>query len=66
MNDELRHRVHAAVSAIRRRTAFKAGTVITGLGGLVKELRKEASVPYEEIPGFPEFTRLVKHILGRL
>lgn len=30
--------------------------MITGLGGLVKELRKETSVPYEEIPGFPEFT----------
>ena len=40
--------------------------MITVPGGLVKELRKEASVPYEEIPGFPEFTRLVKHILGRL
>ena len=30
--------------------------MITVPGGLVKELRKETSVPYEEIPGFPEFT----------
>ncbi len=36
----------------------------TGLGGLVEDIQKEASIPYEEIPHFPHST--VKSHAGRL
>lgn len=48
--------VEAAASVVRARCGSVPSVAIvlgTGLGGLAKEIDVEASVPYEEIPGFP-------------
>jgi purine-nucleoside phosphorylase len=57
-----------AAAAVVRRTAAPApqiGIILgTGLGGLADEIAVDASVPYEEIPGFPLST--VESHAGRL
>ena len=53
---ELRDQVKEAVAYIRKRTRMRPeiGIILgTGLGGLVKEIRKEIVLEYEEIPHFP-------------
>lgn len=59
--------IQNSLAAIRRLTQFipEVGVVMgTGLGGAVGLDRVEASIPYKEIPGFPE-PRVVGHP-GRL
>lgn len=59
--------VQQAAAAIRGRSALTPRVAIilgTGLGGLVKEIKTEAVIPYEEIPGFPLST--VESHAGRL
>ncbi len=65
--ETLTQRVDVAVAAVREKTAHqpRVGIVLgTGLGGLVDEVRTEAVVPYEQIPGFPAPT--VESHSGRL
>jgi purine-nucleoside phosphorylase len=60
-------RIQQAAAAIRGRTSLKPEVAIilgTGLGGLVKEIATEVTIPYEEIPGFPLST--VESHAGRL
>jgi purine-nucleoside phosphorylase len=60
-------RIQQAAAAVRGRSAFKPDVAIilgTGLGGLVKDIKAEAVIPYEEIPGFPLST--VESHAGRL
>lgn len=60
-------RIQQAAAAIRGRSAFTPEVAIilgTGLGGLVKDIKAEAVIPYEEIPGFPLST--VESHAGRL
>lgn len=67
MTGDLASRVGAAVDAVRAHTGVepRAGIILgTGLGGLVDLIDVTASVPYEEIPGFPEPT--VETHSGRL
>lgn len=48
--------VREAVKVIRKRTAFKPDVAITlgtGLGSLVREIRRAVRIPYAEIPHFP-------------
>jgi purine-nucleoside phosphorylase len=55
----LRAEIEAAVSALRARTAVipEVGIILgTGLGALARSISVEASVPYREIPHFPEST----------
>jgi purine-nucleoside phosphorylase len=69
---ELREQIREAVEFIRTRTRLKPeiGIILgTGLGGLAKEIRKEATIDYEEIPHFPISTVESHHgklIFGRL
>ena len=66
-SQNLTQRVDAAVAAVREKTTHepRVGIVLgTGLGGLVDEVRTEAVVPYEQIPGFP--TPTVESHSGRL
>jgi purine-nucleoside phosphorylase len=67
--------VQAAVAKIRSVWQAKphAGVILgTGLGGLVKQIREEASLEYDDIPNFPRSTaishrgRLVMGKLGEL
>jgi purine-nucleoside phosphorylase len=61
------NRVQAAAEVVRGRTALQpqVGIILgTGLGGLAEEIAVEASVPYQEIPGFPLST--VESHAGRL
>ncbi|MGH7508711.1 MAG: purine-nucleoside phosphorylase [Gemmatimonadales bacterium] len=63
----LLERVQAAVEVVREhaRMTPEAGIILgTGLGGLAAEIAAEASVSYEEIPGFPLST--VESHAGRL
>jgi purine-nucleoside phosphorylase len=63
----LTERIGAAVAAIRGRSALqpRIGIILgTGLGGLAARIQVEASIPYEEIPGFPLST--VETHTGRL
>jgi purine-nucleoside phosphorylase len=63
----LMDRVQAATAVVRSRTKVQpeVGIILgTGLGGLAKEIKVEASVPYQEIPGFPLST--VESHAGRL
>src|SRR5437879_955439 len=56
---ELRDQIKDAVSFIRRHTKMRPqiGIILgTGLGGLVKEIRKEIVLDYDEIPHFPVST----------
>jgi purine-nucleoside phosphorylase len=60
-------RVQAAARTIRDRSPRRPAAAIilgTGLGGLAKEIKAEAVLPYEEIPGFPLST--VEAHAGRL
>lgn len=60
-------RIQQAAAAIRGRSAFTPDIAIilgTGLGGLVKDIKAEATIPYEDIPGFPLST--VESHAGRL
>ena len=60
-------RVQDAAAVVRRHSGLRpdVGIVLgTGLGGLAAEIEVEASVPYEEIPGFPLST--VESHAGRL
>lgn len=59
--------IDAAVRAIRERSALepRVGIILgTGLGGLAQRIQIEATIPYEEIPGFPLST--VETHTGRL
>lgn len=60
-------RIQQAAAVVRGRCSFtpEVGIVLgTGLGGLVKEIEARATIPYEEIPGFPLST--VESHAGRL
>ncbi len=60
-------RMQQAAAVVRGRCSFtpEVGIVLgTGLGGLVKEIDAKATIPYEEIPGFPLST--VESHAGRL
>jgi purine-nucleoside phosphorylase len=60
-------RMQQAAAVIRGRCSFtpEVGIVLgTGLGGLVKEIEARATIPYQEIPGFPLST--VESHAGRL
>jgi purine-nucleoside phosphorylase len=67
MITELRLHINQAVEFIRTRTDAKPeiGIILgTGLGGLVKEIRKETVIEYGDIPHFPVST--VESHQGRL
>ncbi|HSE44464.1 MAG TPA: purine-nucleoside phosphorylase [Gemmatimonadales bacterium] len=68
MNDPVLYdRVQAAARTIRDRSSRRPAAAIilgTGLGGLAREIKAEAVIPYEEIPGFPLST--VEAHAGRL
>jgi purine-nucleoside phosphorylase len=56
VSQDLVSSVRASVAAVRARSALqpKVGIVLgTGLGRLADEMAVEATVPYEDIPGFP-------------
>jgi purine-nucleoside phosphorylase len=56
---ELRQHIDDAVAYIRKHTRMRPeiGIILgTGLGGLVKEIRKEIVLDYDEIPHFPVST----------
>lgn len=60
-------RIHDAVEAVRKHTPLRPEVAIilgTGLGGLANEIKVEASIPYQQIPGFPLST--VESHAGRL
>jgi purine-nucleoside phosphorylase len=60
-------RIQAAAAVVRERTALQPqiGIILgTGLGGLAEEIAVEATVPYQDIPGFPLST--VESHAGRL
>jgi purine-nucleoside phosphorylase len=60
-------RIQESAALVRKANALtpEVGIVLgTGLGGLAEEIRTEASIPYEEIPGFPLST--VESHAGRL
>jgi purine-nucleoside phosphorylase len=65
-------RIEAAAGVVRKHTSLKPGVGIilgTGLGGLAKEIEVEASIPYQDIPGFPLSTvetHAGRLLLGRL
>ena len=55
----LRGEIEAAVSSLRARTAMVPEVAIilgTGLGALARSITTEVTVPYREIPHFPEST----------
>jgi purine-nucleoside phosphorylase len=60
-------RVETATAVVRKRAPHTPEVAIilgTGLGGLAKEIAVDATIPYEEIPGFPLST--VESHAGRL
>ena len=60
-------RIQQAAAQVRGRADFQPDVAIilgTGLGGLAEEIKTEAVIPYEEIPGFPLST--VESHAGRL
>ncbi|HEY5940050.1 MAG TPA: purine-nucleoside phosphorylase [Gemmatimonadales bacterium] len=65
-------RIEAAGRVIRKRSSVSPEVAIilgTGLGGLADEIEVDASIPYEEIPGFPLSTvetHAGRLLLGRL
>ncbi len=69
---DLAARVQKAVDAVRARTRLEPRVAIilgTGLGALAEEIEREATVPYADIPGFPEptvETHRGELVLGRL
>jgi purine-nucleoside phosphorylase len=55
----LHQQLDDAIAAIRSRTAIapKVGVILgTGLGGLSREIRREAAIPYDDIPHFAKST----------
>ncbi|KPJ83781.1 MAG: purine nucleoside phosphorylase [Gemmatimonas sp. SG8_23] len=73
MTSDLLQRMEAATDAVRAHTAFepRVGIVLgTGLGALADMIDVQSTVPYDDIPGFPEPTvethsgRLVLGTLG--
>jgi purine-nucleoside phosphorylase len=63
----LYEQTQAAVGLVRRSSTLEPEVAIilgTGLGGLAEEIEVEATIPYEEIPGFPLST--VESHAGRL
>ena len=67
MNEITMETIQGAAEAIRARseTRPQLGIVLgTGLGALAADIEVEASIPYEEIPGFPHST--VESHAGRL
>ncbi|MGD2152607.1 MAG: purine-nucleoside phosphorylase [Gemmatimonadales bacterium] len=64
---DLVRRIRAASQAIRTRSELRPHVAVilgTGLGALADEIGAEASIPYDEIPGFPIST--VESHSGRL
>lgn len=64
---ELSNKIQAAKDAVQARWtgAPKVGIILgTGLGGFAEEIQSEASIPYAEIPHFPQST--VESHAGRL
>jgi purine-nucleoside phosphorylase len=64
---DLYDRIQRAAAVVRGRAALRPDVAVilgTGLGGLAKEIKAEAVIPYEEIPGFPLST--VESHAGRL
>jgi purine-nucleoside phosphorylase len=65
-------RIQLAAAVVRGRSAFRPDVAIilgTGLGALASEIKAEATLPYEELPGFPLSTvesHAGRLILGRL
>lgn len=65
-------RIEAAADVVRKHTSAspEVGIILgTGLGGLAGEIDVEASIPYQEIPGFPLSTvetHAGRLLLGRL
>jgi purine-nucleoside phosphorylase len=65
-------RIEAAARVIRKRSTLSPEVAIilgTGLGGLADEIDVDASIPYQEIPGFPLSTvetHAGRLLLGRL
>lgn len=65
-------RIETAADVVRSRASLKPEVAIilgTGLGGLATEIEVEASIPYQEIPGFPLSTvetHAGRLLLGRL
>lgn len=60
-------RVERAATVVRDHISFEPEVAIilgTGLGGLAEEIEVDASIPYQEIPGFPLST--VESHAGRL
>ena len=60
-------RIQEATAVVRERTRVRPDIAIvlgTGLGGLAAEITVEATIPYEELPGFPLST--VESHAGRL
>jgi purine-nucleoside phosphorylase len=60
-------RIHAAADVVRQAAALHPEVAIilgTGLGGLAEQMKLEASISYERIPGFPLST--VESHAGRL
>jgi len=56
---ELRQKINEAIKFIRTKTDMKPriGIILgTGLGGLVKEIKKEIVIDYGKIPHFPVST----------
>ena len=66
-SNEVRAQIEETIIAIRSRTNFEPqiGIILgTGLGRLVESIDKEISIPYKELPNFPEST--VESHEGRL
>jgi purine-nucleoside phosphorylase len=64
---DLYDRIQDAVAAVRQQSSLVPELAIilgTGLGGLAKEIVAAATIPYEQIPGFPLST--VESHAGRL
>lgn len=60
-------RIQEASGVVHQRTSLRPDVAIvlgTGLGGLADEIKIDATIPYEEIPGFPLST--VESHAGRL
>ncbi len=65
-------RIETAAALVRKRSSVRPDVAIilgTGLGGLAEQIDVEASIPYEQIPGFPLSTvetHAGRLLLGRL